>query len=65
MKLYLAVFTLSKTRYMGDTTYKDGIRLVWAESEQEAEQKLHAAYDRGGPGDDSVYIHQCELSEAL
>lgn len=65
MKLYLAHYRLQKTKYMGDTTYEDGVRLVQAEDQDAALAKMEAEYSRGGPGDDSVTIWNLHFEEAL
>jgi hypothetical protein len=42
--LYLASFTLVETRYMGETTRKEVVRLVDAANEEDARLKVEAAY---------------------
>jgi hypothetical protein len=65
MKLFLANITLRKTRYMGDTTEETVTRLVRAEDDHQAIDKIDAAYERGGPGDDSVTVWHVDLSETI
>jgi hypothetical protein len=63
--LYLAVITLRKTKYMGDTTYETVTRLVRAEDDHQAIDKIDMAFERGGHGDDSVSVHDVDLSETI
>jgi hypothetical protein len=63
MMLYLAVITLRKTKYMGDTTYETITRLVRAEDDQQAIDKIDMAFERGGH--DSVSVHDVDLSETI
>jgi thioester reductase-like protein len=65
MKIYLAEITLRKTRYMGDTTEQTVLRLVRAEDDHAAIDKIDATFDRGGPGDDSVSVLNVNLSEMI
>lgn len=65
MKLYLANITLRKTRYMGETTEATVLRLVRAEDDHAAIDKIEAALNRGGPGDDGVTVWNVDLSETI
>ena len=65
MKLYLANITLRKTRYMGETWEETVLRLVRAEDDHQAIDKIDAAFERGGPGDDSVTVWNVDLSETI
>lgn len=65
MKIFLATFDLEHTRYMGKTTTEKKIRLVWAEDEEGAREKISLEYDYTSPGDDSYWARNIELEEAL
>ena len=65
MKIYLATITLRKTPYMGDTAEEIVTRLVRAEDDHAAIDKIEAALERGGDGDDSVRISNVNLSEMI
>lgn len=65
MKLYLATFELQTSKYMGKTTKETKQRLVWADDENLAKSKVEAEYNYSAPGDDSVWVWNLELEEAL
>jgi nitrogen regulatory protein PII len=65
LKLYLAEIKLRKTKYMGDTTYEMVTRLVRAEDDHDAINKIDMAFERGGPGDDSVSVCDVDLFETI
>lgn len=63
--IYLATIKLRRTKYMGDTTHETVMRLVSAEDDHAAIDKIDAHFERGGPGDDSVSVAFVELSEMI
>lgn len=65
MKLFLATFELRKTKYMGRETKEMKQRLVWAADEEQARAKLDQEYNYSAPGDDSIFVWNAELEEAL
>jgi nitrogen regulatory protein PII len=65
MKLYLATIKLRKTKYMGDSTETTVLRLVRAEDDHDAIDKIDWTFSRGGPGDDSVSVLDVELSQTI
>jgi len=66
MNLFLAQFELITHRYMADRPSKEMlVRLVIAETGEEAMEKLVREYEAGGPGDDSVSIGNCDISPAI
>ncbi len=66
MNLYLAQFELIKHRYMADRPTKEMIiRLVMADTAEEAMEKLLREYDRSGHGDDSVTVGNADISPAI
>jgi hypothetical protein len=68
MKLFLATFKLEHNAYMGRTKVdkETSVRLVWAETEEEAEEKLNATLCiPASPGGDSRYLLEVEINEAI
>lgn len=67
MKLFLATFRLDVTRYMGDKKRGErDSRLIWAESEKEAIEKLEKALvPPYSPGDDGYWLENIEINEAI
>jgi hypothetical protein len=63
--IFLAVIKLRKTKYMGDTSYETVTRLVKADDDHQAIDKIDAHFERGGPGDDSVSVQDVDLSEMI
>ena len=67
MKLYLISFIVDRTPYMGDRKkgYRDQ-RIVWANTADEAQDKLEAAVaPRSEHGDDGYHLHSIEIHEAI
>lgn len=66
MKLFLASFTHSKTRYMADNaSLRDLQRLVWAKDRDEARDKIYALFDVSEAHGDSQSVYNLELHEAI
>lgn len=65
MKIYLATITLRKTPYMCHTTEEIVTRLVRAEDDHAAVDKIEAALERSGDGGDSVRVSNVDLSEMI
>lgn len=65
MKLYLCTFKVDYTPYMGRTRKGEkDFRLVWAEDQQQAEEKLLKTFETQ-PNDDSYWVHDLETHEAI
>lgn len=66
MKLYLAVYTLDEYAYMGRTKRTETrYRLVWADNEEQAREKMRIAYEFSECGGDACHINSLEFEEAI
>lgn len=64
--LYLATISATEYEYMGRSrNLKDQLRLIWADTQEEAETKARSAVQRHEPYGTSVEVDYVELSEAI
>jgi hypothetical protein len=64
--LYIAKFDLIETRYMGHTRRQEGlIRLIEADSEEAALEKLKKAVEHDDPYCSSLYADVIEINEII
>ena len=63
--IFLAEIVLSKTRYMGETKKKTILRLVQADTEEQAKEKVHQSFTYHQHGGDSCSVQDIDLSEMI
>jgi hypothetical protein len=66
MKLFLITANVDYTPYMNDRVKTKDVRLVWADSSDEAKQKYEAYWEsKGESNGDSYYVRVDSCSEAI
>ena len=64
-KLFLARYTLLVSRYMNGSEYEEGQRLVWADSYEQAKEKLLKAVEVNDPYAISKTVYTSDIEEAI
>lgn len=65
-KLFIAKVVLRTSRYMQDAVEEEQvIRLVWAQSEEQANSIVRADLEVGSPYDQRTSVESLDISEAL